>query len=94
MAHQYGFVDLETSISDYLRAVLSVRNVCLIYDMASMYALQSLLASCHSFMDRHATEVILHTSFLSLSPQGIKDIISRDSFCAPEVDIFKVRGVY
>ena len=40
LAHQYGFVDLETSISDYLRAILSVRNVCLIYDMASMYALQ------------------------------------------------------
>ena len=57
MAHQYGFVDLETSISDYLRAILSVRNVCLIYDMASMYALQALLQSCHSFMDRHATEV-------------------------------------
>ena len=89
LAHQYGFVDLETSISDYLRAILSVRNVCLIYDTASMYSLQSLIQSCHTFMDRHATEVIMHASFLTLSSQGIKEIISRDSFCAPEVDIFK-----
>ncbi len=37
LAHQYGFQDLETSVSDHLKAVLSIRNVCLIYDTAALY---------------------------------------------------------
>ena len=37
LAHLYGFQELETSISEYLKAVLSVRTVCLIYDTASLY---------------------------------------------------------
>ena len=40
-------------------------------------------------MDRHAVDVIQHESFSNLSGDCIRDIISRDSFCAPEVEIFK-----
>ena len=29
LAHQYGFEDLEAAISDYLRSILSIHNVCL-----------------------------------------------------------------
>ena len=89
LAHQYGFEDLESAISDYLRSVLSIHNVCFIYDTASLYQLRPLIASCHTFMDRHATEVIRHESFNTLSAVGIRDILSRDSFCAAEVEIFR-----
>ena len=41
LAHLYGFQELETSISEYLKAVLSVRTVCLIYDTASLYQVLS-----------------------------------------------------
>ena len=37
LAHQYGFADLEGAVSDHLRAVLSVKNVCLVYDTAALY---------------------------------------------------------
>ena len=43
LAHLYGFQELETSISEYLKAVLSVRTVCLIYDTASLYQVISLM---------------------------------------------------
>ena len=66
LAHQYGFVDLETSISDYLRAVLSLKNVALVYDTASLYQLQPLVQACCDFMDRHANEVIRHESLTSM----------------------------
>ena len=42
LAHLYGFQELETSISEYLKAVLSVRTVCLIYDTASLYQVTTL----------------------------------------------------
>ena len=78
---------LQSSVSDYLRAMLSIRNVCLIYDTASLYALQDLIAACRTFMDKHATDILGQESFISLSSSGVREIISRDSFCAPEVII-------
>lgn len=68
LAHQYGFVDLEASISDYLRQVLQIRNVCMIYDASRLYQLQFLTKVCCSFMDKNAQEIIHHESFLQLSP--------------------------
>lgn len=89
LAHQYGFQDLEGAISDYLKAVLSIRTVCLIYDTASLFQLSNLTSAAMVFMDRHALEVLHHESFLSLSESSIREIISRDSFCAAEVEIFR-----
>ena len=40
-------------------------------------------------MDGHALDILQHESFLSLSESAVRTIISRDSFCADEVDIFK-----
>lgn len=89
LAHQYGFVELETAISDYLKAILNIRNVCMIYDMASLFHLSSLAEVCCSFVDRNALDIIHHESFLTLSASALKEMISRDSFCASEVDIFR-----
>jgi BTB/POZ domain-containing protein 9 len=67
LAHQYGFVDLEDSVSDYLRQILSVRNACLIFDAARLYQLQFLSTMCFSFMDRHAFEILHQDGFTALS---------------------------
>lgn len=42
LAHLYGFLDLEAAISDYLREILSIKNVCLIIDTAFLYQLEFL----------------------------------------------------
>lgn len=34
LAHQFNFQELETAISDYLRQVLALRNVCAVLDAA------------------------------------------------------------
>ncbi|XP_037076077.1 LOW QUALITY PROTEIN: BTB/POZ domain-containing protein 9-like [Pollicipes pollicipes] len=89
LAHQYGFCQLEEAVSQYLEAAVRTGNVCVIYDMAWLYRQGPLLAVCQSFMDKHAPSVLQHPSFCSMSSQGVKEVISRDSFCAPEVDIFR-----
>uniref|UniRef100_A0A0B6ZZR2 BTB/POZ domain-containing protein 9 n=1 Tax=Arion vulgaris TaxID=1028688 RepID=A0A0B6ZZR2_9EUPU len=89
LSHRFGFVELESSISDYLKAILSIHNVCHIFDLANIYSLTSLCNVCKDYMDRHAQEVLSNESFLSLSQTSVQDLISRDSFCAPEIDIFK-----
>lgn len=67
LAHQYGFQDLETAISDILRQLLAQRNVCAILDTAHLYGLDQLVKVCHTFLDRHASEILLHESFTQLS---------------------------
>lgn len=88
MSHRYGFVELENSISEYLKAILNIKNVCLIYDLANMYNLMSLCNVCKEFMDRNASHILNSEAFLSLSQSSVKELISRDSFCAPEIQIF------
>ena len=67
MSHQYGFIELEASISDYLKTTLNAQNVCLIFDVANMYNLQSLAQTCCEYMEQNADSIIEHESFLNLS---------------------------
>ena len=57
--------------------MLSIKNVCLVYDMAALYGLSKLMQSCCYFMDRHAGDVIQHESFSNLSRDSVRAIISR-----------------
>ncbi|KAL0127246.1 hypothetical protein PUN28_005505 [Cardiocondyla obscurior] len=89
LAHLYGFMDLEAAISDYLREIMNIKNVCSILDTAFLYHLEFLTNVCFEYMDVHASEIIAHESFQQLSSAPLTALISRDSFCAPEIEIFK-----
>lgn len=89
LANQYGFTDLEIAISDYLRQVLSLNNVCAILDAAKLFGLEGLTNVCHSFLDRNAGEILQHETFRNLSQDAICSLLMRDSFFAPEVQIFQ-----
>ncbi|KAH0953517.1 hypothetical protein HN011_010318 [Eciton burchellii] len=88
LAHLYGFVDLEAAISDYLREILNIKNVCSIIDSALLYQLEFLTKVCLEYMDKHALEVMQHESFLQLSATALSELISRDSFFATEIEIY------
>ncbi|XP_041353086.1 BTB/POZ domain-containing protein 9-like isoform X2 [Gigantopelta aegis] len=88
LAHRFGFVELESSISDYLKAILNIKNVCVIYDLANMYSLTSLCNVCKEFIERNASEILRCDYFYSLSQSSARQLLSRDSFCAQEIDIF------
>jgi len=112
LAHQYAFPELEGSISTYLKAILNQENVCLVYDIANLYQLRSLMDACRQFTDRQPSDILQSDAFLQLSPVGIFklnlnwvtlatnlflslnqgtlcDLLQRDSFCVPEVEIFR-----
>lgn len=89
LAHQYGFQELETAISDILRQLLALKNVCAIIDTARLYGMDRLVEVCHLFFDQHASEILDHESFISLSQASLVELLKRDSFFAPEVEIFK-----
>ncbi|XP_017116120.1 BTB/POZ domain-containing protein 9 [Drosophila elegans] len=88
MANQYGFQDLEMAISNYLRQYLALNNVCMILDAARLYNLEELTQVCLMFMDRNAADLLQHDSFKTLSKESLEEVLRRDCFFAPEVQIF------
>ncbi|CAH8668317.1 unnamed protein product [Schistosoma curassoni] len=89
LAHQYNFRSLETVISTYLTHSLSVKNVWCIYDMAVMYNLDDLITACLRFLDCLAPAPLYNPRFLRLSQSSVERLLSRDSFCASEIEIFR-----
>ncbi|XP_052860138.1 BTB/POZ domain-containing protein 9 [Anopheles cruzii] len=89
LANHYGFTDLEVAISDYLRNVLSLGNVCSVLDAARLFGLDALTTVCHSFVDKHAPDILQHETFRTLSLDALTSLLERDSFFAPEVQIFE-----
>lgn len=88
LANKYDFGTLQQAIVTYLKATLTVGNTCIIYNVASFYQLKELSESCSTFVDMHATEVMKADSFLALSQTALTELIARDSFFAPEIDIY------
>lgn len=88
LADQFGFTELEFAISEYLIQILSVPNCCSILDAARLYRLDNLVNVCHTFMDRNAKDLLCHPSFLGLSQEALCGVLARNSFFAPEVQIF------
>ena len=89
LANKYDFSPLQQAIVAYLKATLNVTNVCLVYNVASFYQLKDLCMACSTFVDMHASEVMKSEGFLSLSQLALVELCSRDSFFAPELEIYK-----
>lgn len=88
LANQYGFESLELAISTYLTNSLSLKNCCAILDAARLYNLDTLSDVCMTFMDRNSTELLNSSTFKTLSQDSLCTLLERDSFFAPEVQIF------
>ncbi|XP_057662028.1 BTB/POZ domain-containing protein 9-like [Diorhabda carinulata] len=89
LADQYGFPNLVTSISNHLKQSLDIDNASIILNTAKLYDLDELVLDSIQFLDRNASAVVLHESFNDLSEASLIEILQRDSFFAPELDIFK-----
>lgn len=84
----YDFELLKETISKYLAAKLSVDNCFEILDAAYLHSLDDLQNTCLTFMDHRSTEVLHHDSFKSMSVNSLATLLMRDTFYAPEIDIF------
>lgn len=61
----------------------------MIYSNAQLYSINSLISSCLDYIDNYATEILSTNNFLQLSTTALYHLIKRNSFCAPEIEIFK-----
>lgn len=89
LAHKYGFLALESALQGYLKSILNIRNICVIFDAAVLYQMNDLCATCLNFLDRNALEVLSTDGFSCLTKSALIEVVKRDSFCAPENQIFR-----
>ena len=54
-----------------------------------MFDLKELLQTTSEFMDRNASKILKSEDFLVLSSDALVKLISRNSFCSDEMNIFK-----
>lgn len=67
LANKYAFVELETALFEYFKAVLTTDNCCQILEGTFLYGLIKLKEFCLEYADRNATEILASNSFLRLS---------------------------
>lgn len=84
----YDFETLKESIPKYLAAKPSVDNCFEILNAACLCSQNYLQNKCLTFMDRRSTELIKHDTFKSISSALLCTLLKRDTFYAPEIDIF------
>lgn len=89
LAHQYNFRSLEMALSSHLTHSLRLSNVWLIYNLAVLYNLEDLISACLKFLDGIAPAPLHSPHFLRLSQTAVERLLSRDSFCASEIEIFR-----
>ncbi|PAV91422.1 hypothetical protein WR25_06401 isoform C [Diploscapter pachys] len=89
LANQYGFNALQNSIADYLKSILDTKNLCTVFNISQLFSLRDLAEYCLVYADRYADEILKEPTFLLLPVHAVKQLIKRDTFCAPEVNIFE-----
>lgn len=89
IAHLYGFEKLQRALCEYLEQNLSVGNVCMIFERAQLLRLEGLTDACWRFMDRDADIILKDEKFHCLSAKSLCQVLSRDSFRAEEIKIFR-----
>lgn len=89
LADLYEFESLKKPISKYSVSNISMSNCCAFLDAASLYTIDALQNACLAFMDRSSMDLLNHEMFRKISTTSLCILLKRDSFYAPEIDIFK-----
>ena len=92
VADRFGFVALKQALGDqFSQNHISLDTVLLLLVHSDMYHLPQLHKGCLAFIEdkSHTTDVLNHDSLLDLPEESLIGIISRDTFVAPEIEIFE-----
>lgn len=88
LAEQYDFESLKESIPKYLATNLTLENCFDVLKTACLYSMDDLQNACLKFIDRHSTDLISSDSFKTIPLNLLCTLLKRDTFFAPEIDIF------
>ncbi|VDO90192.1 unnamed protein product [Heligmosomoides polygyrus] len=88
LVHRCELVEFQAGIIYYLKKILDVNTVFTIAETSALLSLDGLTEACHRFCDEHALEILKSKEFLTLPLTKVIEMLSRNSFYAPEIEIF------
>lgn len=94
MADRFGFVSLKNAISIQLVKKVKLENVLKLLPYADTYQVNELLNQCYKLIDKNSTKFLELSGFLALPEKQFIQVLSRDSFDASELQIFKTVPKY
>ena len=89
LSDQFGFEVLKSGLGDELVNVISRDNVLTLLSSADTYNVSTLLDKCHAFCEKYANRVLRGSAILKVSGHVLSLILSRDTLCVPEVEVFR-----
>ncbi|XP_067659109.1 BTB/POZ domain-containing protein 6-like [Haliotis asinina] len=81
---KYNVQSLVTKCLDLVKNMMSVDNVCSLFEQAHFFDEPQLYQSCLSFIHQHGTDVLQTDGFIQLSRACVLDVISSDSLACEE----------
>ena len=88
LADEYGFDELKSAISNYLSKILSLENCLTIFEAAQTFGLNALTDESMTFIENNLKDLLSSSGFRTLSQDSLCTLLVRDSFFAPELQIF------
>jgi BTB/POZ domain-containing protein 9 len=90
LSHRCKLFQIVSGISEYLKDIVTIDNVWVIYSASMLFEETSNLAEfCLRFMDQKAVKLLQHESTYKQTLENFKRLITRRTFEAPEVEKFK-----
>lgn len=89
LADLYGFEPMKKFVLNDLITNVSMYDCCTLLDAASSHSFDTLENACLKFMDENSTDLLDDESFKTISINSLCNVLKRDTFYAPEIEIFK-----
>ena len=89
LADRFGFLLLKNALGAVLAKKVSAQNALKLLPAADAYCIDALREKCLEQLDKTSSSILSSEEFESLDPLLVKMIVSRETFDAPEVEIFE-----
>ncbi|XP_031622958.1 BTB/POZ domain-containing protein 9-like, partial [Contarinia nasturtii] len=89
LAEMYNFDALNMAMSKYVLDNISINDCISTLNTACLYSMDKLQTECLKFMDCNSIELLKHEAFKTLSETSLCILLKRDTFYAPEIEIFQ-----
>ncbi|VDO88030.1 unnamed protein product [Heligmosomoides polygyrus] len=88
LAHEYMLTEIEKALASHTKTKLDTDNVFAVIRTSTLLSVDDLTEHCMHYCDRHAPQILAAQEFLGLPLEVVMEMLSRDSFCVAEIDVF------
>ena len=86
----FNLTSLKQQASYYINSIITADNVLQTFQFAILHDYREFISKCLDFIDEHIEDPEINSNLNMLSEENLITIISRDSFCLSEIELYKL----